>query len=190
MTNMPSLLFPTAFRMTHKLLTPKKATSMAHPIPVPARPAFRLVAGRLLFAALGLLALNLLPGCGPGVAEVSGKVYYKGKIITSGQVTMIGNDGIPKYSEIAEDGSYQIPGVSAGEVKIAVSSPALDASKGRPLPKRPGDDGRKTDDPGANATENQKKTWREIPIVYSDITKSNLKHTVTRGANTYDIKLD
>jgi hypothetical protein len=157
---------------------------------LPVRSGLCSLAGRLLVSALTLLALNFIAGCGAGVGEVSGKVYYKGKIITSGQVAMIGDDGIPKYSEIAEDGSYRIPSVPVGEVKITVSSPPLDASKGRTPPKRPGDEGRKTDDPGANATENQKKTWREIPIVYSDITKSNLKYTVTRGANTHDIKLD
>jgi hypothetical protein len=153
-----------------------------------ARPRLRLPAK--LGAALAFLSLSLIAGCGPALGDVTGKVYYKGKAVTSGFVTMISSDGVVKFSEIAEDGSYRIAQVPVGEARVAVRSPAADsAMEGRPLPKR--------DVPLANQqadtallTEYQLKTWRPIPINYSDITKSALRHTVTPGANSKDFNID
>jgi hypothetical protein len=191
MNAMPGFCFPQAPKMTLTHLTQRKRTLMPYHISLLARPDFRSLTRRPLGTVLTILALSLVPGCGSGVGDVSGKVYYKGKIVTSGFVTMIGRDGIPKNSEIAEDGSYQIASVPIGEVKIAVSSPPLDPTKakGKQPPRRPGDEGRKAN-PGPEATETQKKTWREIDIIYTDVTKNNLRYTVTSGANSHDIKLD
>src|SRR5207245_10741824 len=88
---------------------------------LPAQPGRHSLALRLLCAALTYLALALLPGCGPGVGDLSGTVYYKNKVVTSGFVVVVGSDGLTKHSEIAENGSYAIVGVPAGEIKIAVS---------------------------------------------------------------------
>jgi hypothetical protein len=162
------------------------------PASPPERPGLRSPAGRSFAVALTLTALSLLPGCG-GTGEISGKVYYKDKVVTSGFVTLVSSDGVARNSEITEDGSYRIPRVPAGEAKIAVSSPPLDPSKGsRPMPKRtpPKDVKAAPPEEGPTFTENQKKTWREIPAHYSDITKSRQTFTVTSGANSHDIKLD
>jgi hypothetical protein len=134
------------------------------------------------------LALSLVPGCGPGVGDVSGKVFFKGKEVTSGFVTMVGQDGIPKNSNIAEDGSYRIAGLPVGEVKIVVRSPAVDPAKSnRPPPKREGVEAR--EEAGPMFTENQKKTWRELPIQYADITRTELRCTVNPGSNAHNIEL-
>src|SRR5262245_11452234 len=190
MNVVPSFLFlSNARRFFH---TPENRTKGTHmPRVNPGHPQFavRSSAARLVVAALPVLALSLLAGCGAKSGDVSGKVYYKGKVVTSGFVTMVGSDGTPRNSEIAEDGSYQVLKVPVGEAKVAVSSPAFEVSKGfRPAPKREGAPA--NEEAGATLTENQKKTWVAIPIRYSDITKSDLKHTVTAGANTKDIKLD
>jgi hypothetical protein len=134
------------------------------------------------------LALGLVPGCGPGIGDVSGKVFFKGTEVTSGFVSMVGQDGIPKTSEIAEDGSYRVAGLPAGEVKIVVRSPAVDPAKNnRPTPKREGAPVREED--GPTFTENQKKTWRELPIQFADITRTELRCTVNPGSNSHNIEM-
>lgn len=156
-----------------------------------ARPLLPWYGLNRVVAVLAVLATSLLPGCGPGYGDVSGKVYYKDKVVTSGFVTLIGQDGLPKQGEISEDGSYQISRVIAGEVKILVASPNPDPSKGRPLPKRNVPGGREPEpEAGSTLTEKQRKSWREIPLRYQDPDQSGLKYTVTTGANTYDIKLE
>jgi hypothetical protein len=157
---------------------------MPHDIPLPARSSL----GRAFGFAIYIVALGLLAGCGAGVGDVNGKVYYKGQVVTSGFVTMVGPDGIPKNSQIAEDGSYQISRVGSGEATITVTSPPPDFSKTQA--KRAGPEARKTEDDGSSFTDNQKKTWRELPRAYSDITHPILKCTISSGSNSFDIKLD
>jgi hypothetical protein len=144
---------------------------------------------RRLGAALALLGLGLVPGCGPGVGDVGGKVYLKGKEVTSGFVTLIGRDGVPHASEIAADGSYRVTRVPAGEAKVVVSSPSPDPAKSaKPLPKREG--AAAQNEAGPALTEAQKKTWREIPAHYGDVTRSPLRCTVAPGPNSHDVKMD
>jgi hypothetical protein len=144
---------------------------------------------RRLGTALALVGLGLVPGCGPGVGDVGGKVYLKGKEVTSGFVTLIGRDGVPHAAEIAADGSYRVTRVPAGEAKVVVSSPSPDPAKGpRPPPKREGAEPR--DDVVPPLTEAQKKTWREIPAHYGDVTRSPLRCTVAPGPNSHDVKMD
>jgi hypothetical protein len=148
-----------------------------------ARPGLRAA------AALTLLALGLVPGCGPAVGDVRGKVFYQGKEVTSGTITMVGADGIPRNSEIAEDGSYQISKVRVGEAKVLVRSPAPDPAKSsRPPPKREG--APVPEESRATFTDHQKKTWRDIPIHYADVTRTQAKCTVAPGSNAIDIKLN
>src|SRR5437879_6571029 len=80
-------------------------------------------------AAVILFAVGVLPGCGRGVGDVSGTVYLKDKVVTSGTVTMIAADGVPRQTEIAENGAYRIERVPAGEVKVVVVSPPIGAKK-------------------------------------------------------------
>jgi len=139
-----------------------------------------------------LIALALfVAGCGANPGDVSGKVYFKGKVVTSGFVTLVGSDGAPKQSPISEDGSYKVAGVASGDAKVAVSSPNPEAKSLRPIVKR-GDAPPPPSDAstGSGLTESQKKSWREIPADYGDITKGKLKYTVKSGENSHDIKID
>jgi hypothetical protein len=154
------------------------------------RPLVRLALG----ATLTVFALSLFAGCGPPVGEVRGKVYHKGKVVTSGFVTVVGIDGLPKQSEIAEDGSFRVQKVPLGEVTIVVTSPPLEkknAPRQRPTRVDPetGKPIAATETPELG-TEYQRKTWRELPLHYSDITKSKLNYSVTGPVNTYEIKLE
>jgi hypothetical protein len=146
-------------------------------------------------AALTFLAVGLFTGCSRPVGEVSGSVYFKEKVVTSGSVTMVGADGVPKRAEIAEDGSFVLAGVPVGEATIAVSSPPFDPKKGtrEPPTRVDPETGKPIATPNTQAriaTDEQRRTWREIPVHFSDVTKSNLKYTVTTGPNSHDIKLE
>ena len=159
--------------------------------------AFRLRPLCRLATSIGcfIVMLALVPGCGPKAGDVTGSVVYKDKPVTSGTVTMVGKDGNPVQTEIKEDGKYELRGVPVGEVRIAVSSPSLTPQKGgRKIERIDPNTGEKLEtkglEEGLPGTELQRKTWRAIPLKYSDITQSDLKHTVTPGPNTYEIRLE
>ena len=40
-----------------------------------------------------LLAFLILTGCGPSIGQVSGTVFYRDKILQSGDVMFVGSDG-------------------------------------------------------------------------------------------------
>jgi hypothetical protein len=153
-----------------------------------ARPLFRV--------ALVLASITPLTGCGPKVGNVDGKVYYKGKVVSSGFVTAISTDGTLVRSEIAEDGSYKLEKVPQGDATFMVTSPPLEAKNNprktgprlNPETGKPIEGGPPSAAPVA--TETQRKNWRELPARYSDQAKSNLKYNVTMGPNSYDLKLE
>ena len=68
-------------------------------------------------------AVVAICGCAGGHGTLSGKVTYKGKTVASGNVVVVGADGIARYSKIETDGSYSVADVPVGEAKIGVNSP-------------------------------------------------------------------
>ncbi|HJZ92707.1 MAG TPA: carboxypeptidase-like regulatory domain-containing protein [Gemmataceae bacterium] len=143
-----------------------------------ARPAVRrsgLVA--LAFALGGLSA-----GCGPSKTEVTGKVSHNGKPVVYGSVTLIGSDGIVYSGQIKEDGTFVIPGVPTGPVKIGVLSP-------NPKPPEAGKASAKDDLGGFSRgdrrppplPESVVRAWFPIPEKYGDPMTSGLTETVSRG---------
>ncbi len=134
----------------------------------------------------GLLALLLvgLAGCAGGKADVSGKVTYKGKPVTSGSVIMIGSDDAILYGTISPDGTYTVTGVTPGLVKIGVSSPnpadesepPPDNGRGPPGPKKP-----KAAPP---------KGWMKLPPEFAQPDTSKLSATLNPGANTHNVELN
>jgi hypothetical protein len=127
-----------------------------------------------------------LAGCGGGKADVSGKVSYKGKLLTSGTVSMIGPDGIVRQGTIGGDGTYAVTGVAAGKVQIGVLSlnPAGDGRGGR----RPGGGNRVAAAPSASSPDNA--SWFAIPGKYQEPTTSGLSAVFASGSNQYDIQLE
>src|SRR5437588_6501794 len=92
--------------------------------------------GRLASLAILLLALLIATGCSGKKASgtVSGKVTYQGKALRGGSVTFIPADGVGvATSRIAEDGSYKVEKVPAGNVKITVET-----ETSKPVQKYPG----------------------------------------------------
>jgi len=148
------------------------------------RPA-RLVL--LLFLVASLAAA----GCGKPKATVSGKVLFKNAPLKGGTVTFVNDDGNTQGSPIAEDGSYTIRNIHPGEVKILVETASMKpvGDGGRhhydaPKPPEGQEDnsGYKPKNPGENL-----KRYVGISAKYSDLEKTDLKFTVQRGEQSYDI---
>jgi len=137
---------------------------------------------QLVAASLALAAA----GCGGGVGNLSGKVTFNGKPVTSGTVQVFLTDGSTKTSDISNDGSYRINDVPAGTVKIGVSSPN---------PQQ-----RYNDLVAMAKTEEQKKaiqvpdpallkSWVALPNELAQSGTSNLTATVNKGENPHDLAL-
>jgi hypothetical protein len=146
---------------------------------------------------LALSALVLITGCAAR-GSVSGKVSYRGKTLPGGVVTFIPEDGKghPHDAQIQEDGTYSITNIPTGPVKILVR-----AAEPPKIPTRPGPggvgirvgppegalpEGVKVGsfDPKADADK-----YVKIPPKYANADLSDLKYTVTSGAQPYDIDL-
>jgi hypothetical protein len=122
-------------------------------------------------AAAALLVLSLVTaGCGGSPTDVSGKVTCKGRPLSVGSVTLIGSNGVVYGGEIQPDGTYTIPNVRTGEVKIAVTAPKPGLNKPPPF------GGKGAERPRAAASSDP-----EVPIEYADPETSGLKGTVERG---------
>ena len=128
----------------------------------PVRVIARLAA--LFVAAGGLLAA----GCGAN-GSVSGRVTHKGKPVPAGTITFLTAEQKVFTSQIASDGSYAVPRLPAGPVKIGVQTP----------PPLPADDPQAPRQPDAPAP----------PAKYQDPNASGLTLTVTGGSQTHDIEL-
>ena len=134
--------------------------------------------GLLGFLTILWLALALL-GCGPSATEVSGRVTFKDRPLSSGTVVFVGQNGQRKSTAITEDGSYRIENAPIGPVRIAVAShprvpPGLNKSPGQ-----------------ASASRKDPKDGTvKIPKRYENHEKSGLAYIVERGSNTINIDLE
>jgi hypothetical protein len=144
---------------------------------------FRLAVAATVFA---------LCGCAAGHGTLSGKVTYKGKTVASGNVVVVGADGIVRYGKIETDGSYSVADVPVGEAKIGVNSP-------NPVPdpvvvaaantgaKR---GGRSQQNPISSTPTSDPKLWFALPEKYAEVQTSGLTANVQKGQTTHDIPLD
>src|SRR5215813_6127175 len=137
----------------------------------------------------------LVAGCG-GVADLKGTVSYKGQMLKFGSVTAVPANGLAVQTEIKEDGSYELKGVSLGEAKFLVycQDPKFvkvvteladksDKNKDAKGGKSGGRVGAVNTGEAAKAIENPNL----IPDKYSDQSKTPLKFTIGRGENVYNI---
>jgi hypothetical protein len=124
----------------------------------------------LVVAAGSLLAA----GCGAN-ASVSGRVTHKGKPLPAGTVTFLTADNKIFTSQITSDGTFTVPQLTAGTVKIGVQTP----------PPQPADDSqapRPSDAPTPPPPV-------ILPAKYADPNASGLTLTVTGGSQTHNIEL-
>lgn len=138
-----------------------------------------------------VLSLGLLAGCGGKSTKVNGKVTYQGKTVVWGTVTLVDGTGMFYQGPIALDGSYEIAGVPAGPVKIAVFSPKPgdeSARAGKAGERKAG--GVDLEDPRAKFKKAPvdpalplppPEAWFPIPTNLSDPTTSGLSGEVKSG---------
>jgi hypothetical protein len=133
-----------------------------------------------LVAAFGLL-ISCTTGCGSKVkptGEVYGKVSYKDKPVTAGNVKFFPEaGGEPVLTLIAPDGTYRITGVPVGRSKVAVETLHL---KGHMTPPPPG---------LAKMMNGPQAKYVEIPKKYEQPDTSTLAFEVEKGAKPWDIEL-
>src|SRR5262245_19105480 len=71
----------------------------------------------------GLFLTALAAGCSPRFGDVSGKVTFQGRPLTTGTITFYDQANGVTSSPIRVDGTYAVHKVRAGSVKIAVAMP-------------------------------------------------------------------
>lgn len=128
-------------------------------------------------------------GCGGGsVGSVSGKVFFKDKLLQGGTVTFLTADKtVSRIAKIGEDGSYTIETVPPGLVKIGVETASLKQAASNPRNNAPpGQKGPNTSGPDPKAL---MKRYVAIPEKYSNPLESGLEYTVKGGQQPFDIKL-
>jgi hypothetical protein len=148
---------------------------------------------------LGCLALGLLLpaiGCqGPKksieMAEVSGKVLFKGQPLPGGRITFVSKEapGFTGSGNIDEQGNYKCQ-VPVGEAKVSVDNQMLQATGGgRKGPGAPANKpGLKR--PGSEDAQPQKGRYVLIPNKYYSPDNSGLVFTIKPGSQTIEVRLE
>jgi hypothetical protein len=117
--------------------------------------------------------------------EVTGRVLYKNKPLTGGQVQFVAVEGgFGSNGIIDEKGNYKI-NAPVGDVKITVDNRMLSLRIGANHPAAMRGAGR----PDAGEPTPVKGTYVQIPFKYYEMDKTDLTYTVTNGPQTYDIEL-
>ena len=144
--------------------------------------------------------LGLPLGCSPRQGDVHGQVKYQGKVVSQGSVVMVGDNRKPIVGRIETDGTYCVPGVPAGVVRIAVLSPrpggALNSLRRGPVnEKGPASFVSKIraqtiqKDATGMTAKAERSRWFPLPKEYEDPDTSGLTTEIHRGDNTFDIEL-
>ena len=136
---------------------------------------------------LGLLFLAAASGCGGGGsgAVVSGKVTLAGAPVTGGTIVFepISGGGQAANGTIKADGTYEVPGVTAGDYKVTVDTEYLRATAGNTAKLPAG-----MEAPPSSAQLNGLK-YVKIDAKYAKVATSDLKTTVAGSRHTYNVEL-
>src|SRR5262245_42846108 len=125
-------------------------------------------------------------GCGNSTATASGKVTYRGHVVTSGSIIILQPDGTAKSGVVQPDGTYSVAGIDRGRVRIAVISPdpahsrsvlAAEANRARIGHKRT----------HAVAYRPNRSGWFPLPRDLGDPATSGLECDVAAAKVEYDI---
>jgi hypothetical protein len=119
-----------------------------------------------------------LCGCSGNSAVVSGTVRYKGELVTTGEVSLIGADGKSRSGLIGEDGLYQINDAPVGPVTAVVIARRV---QGGPAGESPV--------AARSAPDRPIMVTSLIPIRYGDPATSGLNLEIVVGKQTHDIDL-
>jgi hypothetical protein len=134
---------------------------------------------RCLRAALLVLGLLLVAGCGKSTGTITGKVRLGEDLVTFGDVAFITEDSQVKRANIQPNGTYEVRDCPTGPVTITVRTYPLPPTVQPP------------DATNAPSTKPTDTGARFVPISerYAEQATSDLHYTVQPGAQTYDIPL-
>ncbi|HEY7328328.1 MAG TPA: hypothetical protein VH592_11840 [Gemmataceae bacterium] len=163
---------------------------------------------RFLVKCLLLLPLIVFAvGCGGSEGSVSGKITYKGKAVTGGEIRFHPESKSGNFAtEIKSDGSYSVSKVPPGPAKITITTfgtaPPTGNMGGRGMGGRGRGDNKAMEGMKKKAEMIKSKKEMEgkadeaptervaVPEKYSDPEKTDLKVDVKGGRQTHDINLD
>ncbi len=147
--------------------------------------------GSARLGAVFLLGSLVVSGCGPETASVSGKVRFRRQLLKSGTVIFLADNGEMSSSLLAPDGTYHVPRVAPGTVRVAVvSHPAVPPGlqRGQPfIPRSRSDRSTKIRD---SRSPSILTICTPIPEKYSHPEESGLVFTVHSGNETLDFDLE
>ena len=141
--------------------------------------------------AVSFLLLLLSAGCEPNTGEVSGKVTYRRQPLPYGTILFYCSDQQIISRLIAPDGTFDVAGIPAGLVRIAIRTyppippgfqipQKLPPSRNAPILSRA-----PVVQPSGNTRQQVK-----IPRKYSNPDESGLVLEVSEGSQTFNIDLD
>ena len=139
-----------------------------------------------LIQVLSLALVAALVGCSPPKGIVSGKVTYKGELVTAGTVHFFGPNDKTDTAYLNPDGTYEAVNVPVGPVKVAVTTPP---------PPDPSAAEKARSNPMLVAKNVNIKQQQEnlkvvpVPRKYSLPGTSNISLTVKEGSQSFDIEL-
>jgi hypothetical protein len=148
-----------------------------------------LSAARLRVVAVAVV-LGGATGCGGSYTDVTGKVTYRDRPVVYGTVSVIGPDQKTYYGVINQDGTFTVPRVPAGAVKIGVYSP--DPYFDPPISaaeKAKAEEARRASGIPI-APKPPKGMWFRLPGKYADPLSSGLTADVSAQTGALDLRLD
>jgi hypothetical protein len=138
------------------------------------------------FIVVVVTIVGLTVAVGNRAAVVKGHVSLGGRPVIWGSVVLVGADGQSVAGRIQPDGTFTVPNAPVGEVTVTITSPdplvqhyatQLKSSRDR-IP---------VNEWGAPPVD--RRQWFVIPKRYENAYESNLKFTVKRGSNEYNLDL-
>jgi hypothetical protein len=127
-----------------------------------------------------VVSVLFVGGCGSSHGKVTGTVMYRNNPVAAGTVMFFVEGSSPVFAEIT-DGRYEALDVPVGEAMITVT--AVNSDPDAAKAKKP-KSGQKAPSPSSKTA-----TPGGLPTKYGDPATSNLRLTVAKGDNTFDIPL-
>jgi hypothetical protein len=160
---------------------------------------------RLRLSMVFLLLMSFAVGCGTNTntpASISGKVTYKGQVVTAGTITFQMNEGGAYTRAIPAGGTYSIPDLPAGEAVVVIETESANPAKKKEEYK--GGSGKfKTAGPpsgkapqaspppdGVAAGGSSGGAYVPIPEKYASPKTSPLRVTIQAGSQTRNFELE
>jgi hypothetical protein len=134
----------------------------------------------LILAGLGVA------GCNSSTGDVTGKVYFGEVLVKGGTLTFFSADGRGFRTDVREDGSYTLEKLPLGTGKVCVDTSSLDPKRRKAYTYSP-PPGKEKDPPGISQP--SPGIYVAIPAKYADPATTDLICEVTRGSQTFDVKM-